>query len=127
MGGEMDRAMQLWTNDDRLQSVYQKKVEHIVSMCANPKAASETYKYLLSHADTHDVCIEAFSGFLPEPARMDPDLSTDRQYLQKLVDNGAVTQDDMEYYIAEATGRSAKEGNFLQCFCGPVEIHFRKK
>merc|ERR1712070_593799 len=125
--GDMDSSLLLLSSDDRLRSVFEKKREHIVKMCANPCAASETYKYLLRHADTEDVSIEAFSCFMPQPTCMDPDMKMDRQMLQKLVSNGTLAKDDMEYYLAEATGRSAKDGNFLQLGCGPAEIHFRKR
>jgi len=125
--GEMDSGSWLLSSDERLTSVYKKKQEHIVRMITNPRAASETYKYLLSHADTQDVCMEAFSCCLPEPTFMDADMTHDKMFLKKLVDDGVLAQDDMDYYLAEATGRSAKEGNFLQLLAGPLEIHFRKK
>jgi len=125
--GDMDAGVFLLSSDDRLKSVYKTKAEHVVKMCANPRAASETYRYLLSHADTQDVCMEAFACCLSEPTVMDPDLTHDRQFLKKLVDDGALTQDDMDYYLAEATGRSAKEGNFMELWAAPLEIHFRKK
>merc|ERR1712079_416068 len=124
--GEMDQGTMLLTSDDRLRSVHQKKTEFTAKMCANPRATSNSYKYLLSHADAEDVTMEGFTGFLLKPTDMGT-MDYDAQGLKKLVENGTLTQEDMDYYMAEATGRSANEGNFVQQFCGPTEIHFRKK
>jgi len=125
--GEMEQGMLLLTSDDRLRSVHQKKSEFTAKMCANPRAASNSYKYLLSHADVQDVTMEGFTAFLFKPTDMFGNMDFDAQGLKKLVENGALTQEDVDYYLAEATGRSANEGNFVQQFCGPIEIHFRKK
>jgi demethylmenaquinone methyltransferase/2-methoxy-6-polyprenyl-1,4-benzoquinol methylase len=124
---DMDSSLLLYTSDERLRSVFQKKHDFVAKMLSNPCAASGAYRYLLSHADAEDVSMESFSVFLPEPTCFDPEMQMDRQMLQKIVTNGDLTQDDVDYYLAEAVGRSAKEGNFLQHCCGPVEIHFRKK
>lgn len=124
----MDAATLLLSSDERLQSVYEAKSKHVAKMCANPKAATETYKYLLSHAGVVDVCMEPFSAILPYPAIVGPDLlNFESQMLQKLVSNGSLAQADADYYMTEAQGQSAKDGNFVQLFCGPLEIHFRKR
>jgi len=125
--GEMDQGMLLLTSDDRLRLVHQKKTEFTAKMIANPRAASNSYRYLLSHADVEDVTMEAFTNFLFKPTEMFGTMDYDAQGLKKLVENGTLAQDDMDYYLAEATGRSANEGNFVQQFCGPIEIIFRKK
>lgn len=125
--GEMDQAGLLFTSDDRLRSVHQKKSEFTAKMCANPRAASNTYKYLLSLADVEDVTMEGFTCFLFKPTDMFGNMDMEAQMLKKIVENGTMTQEDMDYYLAEAIGRSANEGNFVQLCCGPIEIHFRKK
>jgi len=125
--GEMDQATLLFTSDDRLRSVHQKKSEFIAKMCANPRAASNTYKCLLSHADVEDVTMEGFTCFLFKPTDMFGNMDMEAQMLKEIVENGTMTQEDMDYYLAEAIGRSANEGNFVQQCCGPIEIHFRKK
>eukprot|EP00419_Tripos_fusus_P032285 CAMPEP_0172778956 /NCGR_PEP_ID=MMETSP1074-20121228/202175_1 /TAXON_ID=2916 /ORGANISM="Ceratium fusus, Strain PA161109" /LENGTH=333 /DNA_ID=CAMNT_0013615909 /DNA_START=58 /DNA_END=1056 /DNA_ORIENTATION=+ len=116
--GEMDQGMMLLTSDDRLRSVHQKKTEFTAKMCANPRAASNSYKCLLIHADVEDVTMESFSAFLFKPTDMFGNMDIDAQGLKRLVENGTLTQEDMDYYLAEATGRSANEGNFVQQFCG---------
>jgi len=125
--GDMDHGMLLLTSDDRLRSVHQKKTEFTAKMCANPRAASNSYRYLLSHADAEDVTMEGFTAFMFKPTDMFGTMDYEAQGLKKLVENGTLAQEDMDYYLAEATGRSANEGNFVQQFCGPTEIHFRKR
>lgn len=125
--GEMDQGLLLLTSDDRLRSVHQKKVEFTAKMCANPRAASNAYKYLLSHPDAEEVTMDGFTAFLFKPTDMFGNMDMDAQGLKKLVENGDLSQEDMDYYLAEAIGRSANEGNFVQQFCGPTEICFRKK
>uniref|UniRef100_A0A7S2JT38 Methyltransferase type 11 domain-containing protein n=1 Tax=Zooxanthella nutricula TaxID=1333877 RepID=A0A7S2JT38_9DINO len=118
----------LLTSDDRLQSVFAAKTKHVAKMCANDHAASDAYKYLLSHAGAVDVCMEPFSCILPDPAMMGLDfIKFEGQMLQKLVSDGTLAQADADYYLAEAQGQSAKDGNFVQLGCGPLEISFRKK
>merc|ERR1711971_904872 len=125
--GMDSHTMQLFTSDDRMRSTFQKYWDHVAKMCANPRVASETYRYLISHADVEDVAIEPFSCFLPEPTAIDPEMQMTKQMLQKLVTDGTLSQEDMDYYLAEAIGRSAKEGNFLMLTDGPFEIRFHKK
>lgn len=123
----IDSGSILLTSDDRLQTVYEAKRKHVAKMCANRHAATETYKYLLSHAGAADVCMEPFSCILPDPMIMGPEfLKFEGQMLQKLVSDGTLAQADVDYYLAEAQGQSAKDGNFVQLWCGLLEIHFRK-
>ncbi|CAK0876669.1 unnamed protein product [Prorocentrum cordatum] len=125
--GEMEKASVMLSNDDRLLRVSEALRDHVAKMCANPRAASEAYRYILSHADAQDVCIEPFSFFLKKPGdMMGPELTHERQFLAKLVSEGALSQADADHYIAQATGRSAEEGNLLQLFF-MAEISFRKK
>jgi len=71
--------------------------------------------------------MEPFSVVLPEPTIMGSEyLNHESRMLQKLVSDGTLAQADVDYYLAEAQGQSAKDGNFVSLWCGPLEIHFRK-
>jgi ubiquinone/menaquinone biosynthesis C-methylase UbiE len=125
--GDMEVGMRLLTTDDRLRDVFDKKNAFVRSLGSNKQAASDSYRYLLSHTDATDVAIEAFSAMLDGPVHLynDPELTVERQFLQKLVDTGSITAEDMDYYLAEATGKSAREGNFLLALM-MFEVSFRK-
>jgi len=125
--GEMDMASVMLSNDDRLRKVNEALRGHIAKMCANPRVVSEAYRYVLSHADALDVCIEPFSFFLMKPTdMMGPELTHERQFLAKLVSNDVLSQEDADHYLAGATGQAAEEGNMLQLMF-MAEIYFRKK
>mmetsp|Transcript_22111 Transcript_22111/g.58552 ORF Transcript_22111/g.58552 Transcript_22111/m.58552 type:complete len:295 (-) Transcript_22111:218-1102(-) len=124
--GEMDKASVMLSNDDRLLKVNQALKDHVAKMCANPRVVSQAYRYILSHAGTQDVCIEPFSFFLKKPTdMMGPELTHERQFLAKLVSNGDLCQEDADYYLENATGPAAEEGNLLQLVF-MAEIYFRR-
>jgi len=113
---------QLMTGDDRLRAINGKKTEHTFKMCANPRAASTTYRYLLAHPAAESVALDAWACACPVP----PFPEHDRMFLQKLVESGSLPAEDLEYYMGQATGRAAAEGNFVTLF--PMfEVSFRKK
>lgn len=121
--GDMDSSTMM-TSDDRLRAVYQKKCDHVMKMCANPRAASTTYRYLLAHPEAENVSMDGWQFVNLAPGEVE--LNMEIQMLQKLVETGSVTQEDLDYYQEQAAGRAAAEGNFV--VTSPIfEVSFTKK
>ncbi len=95
-----------------------------MKMCANPRAASTTYRYLLAHPAAENVSMDVWQCVDLAPGSFE--VTMDRQMLQKLVENGSVTQEDLDYYVDQATGKAAAEGKFVKTM--PMfEISFVKR
>lgn len=121
--GDMD-MQNLMTSDDRLRAIHQKKSDHVFKMLANPRAASTTYRCLLAHPAAENVSMDGWMCVVPTPGTTE--INMDRQVLQKLVEIGSVTQEDLDYYMTQATGKAGAEGNFVTT--GPMfEISFTKR
>lgn len=118
---DMDMAF-LMTSDDRLREVNQKKSEHVMKHLANPRAASTTYRYLLAHPAAENVAIDGWVCVITAPLYVE----MERQYLQKLVENGGLTQEDLDYYIDQVTGKAAADGNYVMPYL-MFEISFSKR
>eukprot|EP00666_Eupelagonemidae_sp_cell4sb_P005458 gene5458-7675_t len=105
------RVAQLLTSDDRLRMVFDAKSKHIYNMISNPHAATDAYKYLLSHPSAENVTINTWTDII-SPMEMDPGFAMERQMLGMLVKNGTVSQEDVDYYI-EQVPKAVAAGDFV--------------
>lgn len=120
------RAHIVFTSDERLRTVDAARNNHIIAQCANPGAAMEAYKLLLTRNDVENVEICPFNMLLSDPSY---GYGLESQFfkpmLTALVTRKIITQQDVEYFI-ETLPAAQKAGDYLMSDT-MFEVSFNKK
>ncbi len=90
----------LFTEDPRIRRIQERRNDQIRDLSAHPAAAIEAYRAVLAHPDTENVTIESQSHTYASVEAFDPGFAMQQRFLASLVKKNAITQDDLDYFLA---------------------------
>jgi len=97
------------TSDERVRKVVKVLEQFTLDMCQNPHVGTDLYKKLLQRLEVESVELAGY----PMIQTTDDFMAYEKGPLQKLVENGKLTEEDVSYYMDTAP-RLFREGDLIR-------------